>query len=181
MEENFKQFYSYRKIKLEDGDYLNISISFPIPETPITKNKETDSKYLKCYIAESLEMSKAFDNKKDVELRINYFINSNNLAKLFYPTFLYSLVIIYKKFTRNKIKAENTPKENLIPRLKGFGFALFFFISVNIFYRFLSKTSNEGRIEYLKELLGDDKELSLEEYEKYKSLYSDEVNRNEKI
>jgi hypothetical protein len=180
MEDNLKNFYAFKKIKLEDGEYLDIGITLPIPEIPITKSKETDSKYIKCFLGESLSMSKAYENKKDVDFRMSSFINFTNLAKLFYPTFLYSLVIIYKRFTRNKIKPENTRQENLIPRLKGVGAAFLIFVSINILYGSVSRTLTEGRLEYLKELLGDDRELNMEDYEKYKSLYFEEVNKKEK-
>jgi hypothetical protein len=45
MTENLKNLYKYKKVKLDDGEYLDIEIALPLPETPITKNKETDYKF----------------------------------------------------------------------------------------------------------------------------------------
>ena len=171
MSEQIKNYYNYKKIKLEDGDYLDINITLPLPKEPITSS---DDKFLKTYIKEAVEMVSGIENKNDSDLRIKAFINFHNFAKILYPTFIYTTVIIYKKYAKN-INPNNSRKENMIPKLKGLGASFLFVFLASSVYKLYQTILNEGRLEFLKEILDSTDDKILDDYEKFKFTYADSI------
>jgi hypothetical protein len=160
--------YKYQKIKLDDGNYLDLKIRLPLPDSNSIKN---DEKYLKAFMAESVETVNSFENKKHADLRIKAFNNFQNIAIVFKPTIFYLTLIIYKRFSKH-VDSTKSFKENFIWRLKGLGCGLiFFYLSYKIYTIYL-EILQEGRQEYLKELLGSQEKSVIEEYEKYKEHYA---------
>jgi hypothetical protein len=160
--------YKYEKIKLDDGDYLDIKIFLPIPDENKSENSE---KYLKAYLAEAVETVNSYENKKHADIRIKALYNFKNITTIFVPLVFYLTIIVYRRFSKD-VSVTKSFKENFRYRFKAFGFAAMFFLLSSRFRLMYENILDEGRKDYLKEILDSQENSVLEDYEKFRENYN---------
>lgn len=178
-----KSFYESKVVNTKEGKFLDIFVKVPLHSGIKDLDKEKLNLFLKTLYAESKEKYKVRQNMPDSDNDLKVSNNTLMLRKFLTPIAYYSVVIVYKRFTRGRLGENNSFRENLKPRLKAFGIAFGYYCFLSLIYHFLEGMAlGYNKMYVMNELLNSNDEKLYQEYEKFKFdyIYTQNTTNNNK-